>query len=113
MREVNHFNSRKRKSEFQENGSSSLNSSLVINCRESSNESRRSQYNKKNENDLYLYESAKGTRTPGFGSESKRMKDSISMQKILQPYIALDLINITKDGFVANDKVGSFSTRSN
>ena len=41
------------------------------------------------------------------------MKDSISMQKILQPYIALDLINLTKDGYVANDKNGSFSTRSN
>ena len=36
------------------------------------------------------------------------------MQKILQPYIALDLINVTKDGFTANDnQIGSFSTRSN
>jgi hypothetical protein len=62
-----------------------------------------SQFSKKNENDLYLYEGAKGSKTPGFGSASKKAKDSISMFKILQPYIALDLINLTKDGYVAND----------
>ena len=84
-----------------------MNSSLVLNYnskgREGSCESRGSQFSKKNENDLYLYEGAKGSKTPGFGSASKKAKDSISMFKILQPYIALDLINLTKDGYVPND----------
>ncbi len=54
---------------------------------------------------MYLYESAKGSRTPGFGSGGggKRVKDSISMQKILQPYIALDLIRDTKEGLVVTN----------
>lgn len=41
--------------------------------------------------------------TPGFGS-SKRVKDSLSMQKILQPYLALDVIRDTKDGYLPNLK---------
>lgn len=86
-------------------GGNSLNSSLILrhNGRDGSCDSTGSQFSKKNNGDLYLYEGAKGSKTPGFGSASKRMKDSISMQKILQPYIALDLINVTKDGFVTND----------
>ena len=61
--------------------------------------------NKRSEGDLFLYRTlasqTKPSRclTPSFGSSvSKRSRDSISMQKILQPYLALDLIIATKDG---------------
>ena len=50
-----------------------------------------------------MYESAQASSrslTPGFGSKTK---DSLSMQKILQPYLALDLIRDTKEGLVANE----------
>ncbi|CDW85752.1 UNKNOWN [Stylonychia lemnae] len=79
-----------------------------------SGDKRQDLFYKKKEGGLFLYESASSrslNASPGFGS-SKRVKDSLSMQKILQPYLALDVIRKTKEGLKPNLEFNNSSSQN-
>lgn len=69
--------SRKRRSDFATHRSDSQNTVQQDSYRSTGSGG----FDRKNEGDLFLYEGAKtkGCMTPGFGSGSKRVKDSLSM----------------------------------